>query len=295
MSWLGKITGGTFGFLVGGPLGAAFGVALGHQLDQATFDLKAHQSGLTPEQAERLHQTYLSALFLTLGHVAKSDGRVSVAEIDCARSIMARMQLMGPDREFAMRLFNEGKQPRFSMHPILRELQEVAGDRPLLLRFFLAAQAEMAVVDGRLSGPKGQLLLEICDALKFSRYEFFGIRTRVEASRRFGRFGGGRSSTFRHPRDDFSGPWEQQQSHRAPPPHLSPSGALGEAYRILSLTPGASEADIKRAYRRAISRNHPDKLTAKGHSTPEIQKATEMTQKIQHAYETICRHRGMRS
>lgn len=290
MSWLGKITGGAFGFLVGGPLGAAFGVALGHQLDQATFDLKAHQAGLSPEEAERLHQTYLSALFMTLGCVAKSDGRVSPKEIACARDIMARMQLKGPDLEFAMRLFNEGKQPRYMMGPKLNELYEIAGSRLLLLRFFMAVQTEMALADGKLSESKAQLLLDICDGLHFSRYEFFGLRTRVEARRRFGGFGTQSQRGNGGFRKESSGAWEQHQ-----PCPLNATGPLEEAYRMLSISQGASESDVKRAYRRAISQNHPDKVAAKGLSAREVQKATEMTQKIQNAYETICRHQGMRS
>jgi DnaJ like chaperone protein len=293
MSWLGKITGGAFGFLVGGPLGAAFGVALGHQLDQATFDLKAHQAGLSPEQAERLHRTYLSALFQTLGSVAKSDGRVSVSELAMAREIMTRMQLPPPDVEMAMRFFNEGKQPHFSLRHTLDELREVVGERPLLIRFFMAVLVEMALCEGRLTTAKGRLLLDICDGLGFSRYEFFGIRTRIEASRRFGRFGGaGHQNRARMHREDYGHQCEQRQY--APQRPLPDLGSLGEAYRILGISPSASESEIKRAYRRAISRNHPDKIAAQHLPASEVGKATEMTQKIQQAYDKICQYRSLR-
>lgn len=291
MSWLGKITGGAFGFLVGGPLGAAFGVALGHQLDQATFDLKAHQAGLTPEQAERLHRTFISALFQTFGHVAKSDGRVSVSEIAAARDIMERMQLSPWDVEDAMHYFNEGKEPGFSLRDTLQDFRNVVGERPLLMRFFMAVLVEIALADGRLTTPKGRLLLDICDGIGFSRYEFFGIRTRIEASRRFGRFGGDAQPRARQHREDHARQWEQRQHYQQRP--LQDQGSLTEAYRTLEISSGSNESDIKRAYRRAISRNHPDKLAAKGVSSADISKATEMTQNIQNAYETICRHRGM--
>ena len=34
MSWLGKVLGGTVGFMMGGPLGAVLGTAVGHQIDK---------------------------------------------------------------------------------------------------------------------------------------------------------------------------------------------------------------------------------------------------------------------
>jgi DnaJ like chaperone protein len=33
MSWWGKIAGGAFGFMLGGPLGALIGATIGHQFD----------------------------------------------------------------------------------------------------------------------------------------------------------------------------------------------------------------------------------------------------------------------
>lgn len=294
MSWLGKITGGAFGFLVGGPLGAAFGLALGHQLDQANFDLSEHQAGLSTEEAEQLRQVYLSAVFQVMGHVAKTDGRVSVAEIGCARDIMARMQLGGPDRVWAMRLFNDGKQPQFDLYATLGALRDVAQGRPLLIRFFMATQTEMALADGPLTMAKGRLMLDLCDMLGFSRYEFFGIRTRLEARRRLGRFGegspGGGSARYQ---SDGSTAWEQKKQPPPQRPLHDPSGLEG-AYTILGLSMSASDDEIKRAYRRAISRNHPDKMLAQGLSVKELHAATETTQKIQRAYEMICRARAMR-
>ena len=36
MKWIGKVTGGLLGGLVLGPIGAAFGVLLGHQFDEVS-------------------------------------------------------------------------------------------------------------------------------------------------------------------------------------------------------------------------------------------------------------------
>ena len=47
------------------------------------------------------------------------------------------------------------------------------------------------------------------------------------------------------------------------------------------------KAEVKKAYRRLMSQNHPDKLVAKGLPEEMMRLAKEKTQKISKAYETI--------
>jgi DnaJ like chaperone protein len=54
----------------------------------------------------------------------------------------------------------------------------------------------------------------------------------------------------------------------------------------------ASDAEIKRAYRRLVSENHPDKLAAKGLPESMRQVAEERTREINVAYELIKESRG---
>ena len=63
------------------------------------------------------------------------------------------------------------------------------------------------------------------------------------------------------------------------------------AYAILEISPSASDDEVKSAYRRMAMKNHPDKVATLG---PEVQKAAEEKfRKIQEAYETIKKQRGM--
>ena len=50
-----------------------------------------------------------------MGHVAKSDGRVSQEEIKAARFIMQRMGLNEQQRQLAVQMFNQGKQFGFDL------------------------------------------------------------------------------------------------------------------------------------------------------------------------------------
>jgi DnaJ like chaperone protein len=55
-----------------------------------------------------------------------------------------------------------------------------------------------------------------------------------------------------------------------------------------------SDEEVVKAYRRQMSRHHPDKLKANGLPQSMLERAKERTQQIQAAYEVIRERRGMR-
>ena len=83
----------------------------------------------------------------------------------------------------------------------------------------------------------------------------------------------------------------QGQFHQAPGSQGSIT-RVEVAYEALGVEASATDAEIKRAYRKLISENHPDKLIAKGVPDAMIRLATEKSQEIQSAYEVIKKHRA---
>jgi len=64
------------------------------------------------------------------------------------------------------------------------------------------------------------------------------------------------------------------------------------SYKILEIEENASEAEIKKAYRKMATKYHPDKVTNLG---PEFEKAArEKFVKVQEAYETIKKQRNIK-
>ena len=74
----------------------------------------------------------------------------------------------------------------------------------------------------------------------------------------------------------------------------TPTNNLAECYAELEVDAGISDPDLVKAYRRQMSRHHPDKLVANGLPESMAQMAKEKTQRIQEAYEAIRAARGMR-
>jgi len=64
-------------------------------------------------------------------------------------------------------------------------------------------------------------------------------------------------------------------------------------YQVLGLDPDADEAAIKKAYRKLIVVNHPDKLMAQGLPQEFIDLANEKMAAINGAYDSIKKQRGI--
>ena len=262
MRWAGKLAGGIIGALAG-PVGAAVGVFLGHQFDRG---MQQREEGGPRLASGAVGQLFFEATFGVMGHVAKADGRVSEAEIEAARSIMGRMRL-GPEQvQAAIRLYTAGKAPGFPLQATLDRLRQGLGGRRALRRAFLEIQMEAALADGQLTAATRELLWRVASALDLGRVEM----AQVEALLRLGRGPGGGQAV-------------------AP---ARPSAA--EAYRVLGLGPGASDAEVKLAYRRLMNQHHPDKLRARGMPESMIPMAEARTREIRAAWEIVRAARGMR-
>src|SRR6185295_16311001 len=68
---------------------------------------------------------------------------------------------------------------------------------------------------------------------------------------------------------------------------------IAAAYRTLEVDPDISDAELIKAYRRLMSRHHPDKLKANGLPDSMLEHAKQRTQAIREAYELLRERRGL--
>jgi DnaJ like chaperone protein len=268
MFWNGKIIGVFLGSIFWGPVGAIFGIVLGHLFDIGCFDKFLKRLGIrrAASQQANVQQIFYSCTFTTMGHLAKSDGRVSENEIRAAKSIMERLHLSPAMKKEAIQLFNDGKQTDFNINVTLAHLKKSCWNRPSLLRTFLEIQLQMAYADGQKISPEKHTALQyICSQLGIKGFNFRNFESRYRAQQNYQQTG---------------------QSHH-------PRQHLQDAYKILETNASASDADVKKAYRRQMNKNHPDKLISKGLPPEMIKLANEKTQQIKSAYDTIKHARGL--
>ncbi|MBV8741683.1 MAG: DnaJ domain-containing protein, partial [Sinobacteraceae bacterium] len=131
---------------------------------------------------------------------------------------------------------------------------------------FMEIQVRAALAGNNLEGPVRALLGQVAARLGVSMMEL----TQIEVVLRI------RSGTFRQG-----------------PARPSSDEQLREAYSVLECTAASSNDEIVKAYRRQLSRHHPDKLKANGLPESMIEHAKQRTQQIIEAYELIRTRRGL--
>jgi len=276
VKWTGKVLGGVLGLLTLGPIGAAVGVVLGHQFDEHSGEEDQPRLNGTENLAE-IGERFFRATFRIMGYLAKADGRVSEREIAAARGVMSDLRLNPTQVRAAIEYFTVGKQPGFDPAAELSSLRHACQGRPELLRVFLEIQVRAALAGNNMEGPVRDLMYRVTGRLGISVMEL----AQIEAVLRI------RSGAFHQGQGRAYG---QEQTHA----RASAAEQLDQAYKVLEITSQANKDEIVKAYRRQLSRHHPDKLKANGLPESMIEHAKQRTQLIIEAYELICERRGLR-
>lgn len=194
-------------------------------------------------------------LFVLLGRLAKSNGRVLPMHIDQARAEILRLGLAQQAQQQAIEAFTHGKNSSHSLRwQLLRQRRQADA--------LLHACWRMAWSDGQIS-PAERVLLE--HWARWLGYDRKRLHTLEEA------YMPGRPCSA-----------AANEIHYC------------EALRLLDVNERSDPQQIKRAYRRLLSQHHPDKLAGQGADEARLLAATERTRLLHQAYERIRQRRGFR-
>ena len=247
---------GLIGLLIGGFRGLLIGAAIGFATGLLLRKFIRDRLALVQAQ-------FLESTFAVMGALCKADGVVTRDEIAIAESMFDRLQLSSVQRETAKTAFSRGKAQGFDVDAEVAKFARAAhGYRPLLV-MFLQVQCAAVAGDGNVHPAEHQMLLRIARDLGLNEQDVAQLEALLRAS------AGGAG---------FSGP--------------TPKNKLEDAYAALGLTSAATDAEIKKSYRRLMSQNHPDKLAGKGLPESMRQMAEERTREISTAYAIIKEARG---
>ncbi|SFM13946.1 co-chaperone DjlA [Marinobacter zhejiangensis] len=207
-----------------------------------------------------LQSTFIEPMFSVMGSLCKADGVVTRDEIQVAESFFTRFRLSEQQRAMAKAAFNRGKSADFDLDQEVARFRRISGGQPLLLQLFLQVQVSAVSADGAVHPQEHAMLVRVARGLGLSELQVEQLEAMLRGAHSGGQAGSTRAST---------------------------SQQLADAYKVLGVDPAINDADLKKAYRKLMSENHPDKLAGRGMPESMRELAEEKTREITHAYDIV--------
>jgi len=254
MLWPTTLIGAGVGYAIASIPGALLGALLGQALDRR---LQLHGWANVRELLggrPALREDEL--LFVLLGRVAKSDGVVTDSHIRQARHEMTQLHLGQGAQQAAIASFGRGKTGRDNVRGHLRRL----GRQPHTGEGILRACWRMAWADGRVGAVERELIMQWGGWLGWTALQNLALAADYEPRRN--------------------------------KPPVNSGGEYQDALRLLGVNTATEPDQIKRAYRRLLSKHHPDKLEGSGANAAQVRAATERTRDLHNAYTLIRQRRN---
>jgi DnaJ like chaperone protein len=253
MGWFGKLTFATLGLLLGGPLGAIAGAALGHHLVDKRVGMIGPTGGTAAEPeigyTEQAQAAYFVSLFSILGKLSKIDGVVTKDEIAVVQDFINNLPVPETEKQFARQVFSEAKNSRYAIEDFAVQLQQAARMQPALLISFLDLLFRIAAADGRFHPAEEAALKKVREIFQITERQYEDIK----------------AIYFKD---------------------------VDKYYRALNCTRESSDQEIKSSYKKLVKDFHPDRIISKGLPEEFIDFAEKRFREIQESYEKIRQERN---
>ena len=264
--------GGFLGWMTAGPLGALAGIVLGKFFDsmmdsvntpetQGTFeDPFGRQAASNYQQTTRQHTNYgqrnsfLFSMLVLSSYIIKADGKVMHSEMEMVRQMLRQNfgnQAVREGEQILLRLFDEQK--RQGANGFKQTVRQCCGEMAMGMNY-------------------GQRLQLLNFLVMVAKADGSVPQSEIQALR------------------DVAG-WMRLQPTEVDSMLNLGGDTLEEAYKVLGVSPQATDDELKKAYRRLALEHHPDKVAALGE---DIRKAAEKKfQEINAAKDKIWKARGL--
>lgn len=275
----GKWIGGFLGFITAGPLGALAGYALGslfdRGLDEVNRDDAGQQYGYAGQQyshSEQRRRTYegernsfMFSLLVLASYIINADGKIMHSEMEMVRRFLRQNfgeRAKEQGEEILLKLFEQQKRMGIEAY------RSVIQDSCHQIRTNMLYEQRLQLFD---------FLIMIAQA------DGVIVQAEVQVLREMGIHMG--LST-----EDIEQMLNLGSSHQGGAT-VSSASSLDDAYRILGISPSATNDEVKAAYRKMALKHHPDKVAALGE---DVRRAAEKKfQEINNAKDRIYKARGI--
>ncbi len=245
-----------FLILVFGLIGLAFGGFIGLLVGAGVGWGLGRYLGRRLNAARRqIQEGFLESIFSVMGCLCQADGKVTDDELSIAEKLFDQMRLQGDARASAKAAFERGRADSFDLEAELARVNRLTQRQPTLRQVFLQVQLTAIAADGELHPAEHDMMVRVARGVGCSEAEVQQIEAMLHGA--------------------------------AANSQGASKEALEDAYRVLGVSEQASDAEIKKAYRRLMSQNHPDKLAGKGLPESMREVAQARTSEIGNAYERI--------
>ena len=169
---------GSMGFMVGGPLGAIAGAALGHHLvDKAQqYDRSPEVSSQHLEITEQTQAAYFVSMFSILGKMAKADGVVTEEEISVVERVINSLNMNEREQSFARQVFNQAKDSPYTVEDFATQFYQISHGQTTVLVSFLDLLFKIAAADKTLHPAEETALRQIQLVFRISDDQFDNVK-----------------------------------------------------------------------------------------------------------------------
>lgn len=261
-----KWIGGVIGFMAGGPLGALAGFALGALFDtdqnSASGYYGEEQTGNTGNTGNTTYtgqrNSFLFSMLVMASYIIRADGRIMHSEMEFVRRFLRTTfgeAAVGEGEQILLNLFEQRKQMD-KQNPLAFKNTIRDCGRQIAANLTYEERLQLLVFLAEIAKSDGNVCTAEIEALK-EVAQYMGLSAaEVESMLNLG------------------------------------GSSLDEAYKVLEITPDATNDEVRAAYRRLALKHHPDRVAILG---DDIKKAAEEKfQNINNAKEQVYKARGMK-
>lgn len=254
---IGKWIGGVLGFVAAGPLGALLGYVLGSVFDGFSAGNVSSPHGDNADMASGQRNGFLFSLLVMASYIIKADGKVMHSEMEFVRRFLRANfgeEAVAEGNEILLKLFERRRQMDAQNPNAFKQTIYDCG-RQIATNLTYEERLQLLRFLVMIAQSDGNVCANEIAALKEVTTAMGMSQSEVDSMLNLGR------------------------------------DTLDAAYKVLEISPSASDDEVKAAYRKMAMKHHPDRVASLGE---DIHKAAEEKfRQINDAKEQIFKARGL--